>query len=289
MKFTKKIVAILLVAVMALSMAVTSFAASSDPNLTAYNTDYTQFVNSGTARVLTMSVTTADQYWSVTGFDTEEDAEAVQWSVVSGSISGITVVGGGAYATSMGNGKYASSVRIRVSDSAAIGAASIEARVPGTNATMNFTVVVNGFDSERTNISYKFYNGNTELLTVNNMSVSGTGYYGNTGYTSALDGLFASWIATYGNDTSLRNYMVTNYGTCYVEGLSFTVDGEQIELTESYDDNWDYYGWQYRVYHNGQIVPLSEFIGADECQISDGDTVVWKYGKFGDVAFTQTI
>ena len=291
MKFTKKIVAILLVVVMAFAMASTSFAASGDPNLTNYNTLYTYSVQCGDEELITLMATTADQYWNITGFDTEAAAEAVQWSVVDGSIDGVFVIDPevGSYAEPLDNGKYAATAYVYVDADAEVGAASIEAMNPANGATMNFTIIVNGGSQAYSNVTYKFYNGDAEILPVSGLTVSGNGIYGNTQYASALDGLFPAWTATSGNTVSLSAYSIVNYGTYYVDGLTFIVDGRVVELREYTDDDWNYFGWQYRVYHNGQIVPLSELIGADECQIHDGDTVVWKYGKYGDVTFAPTI
>ena len=293
----KKLMAAAMAAVMTVAVQAPAFAATSDPNMTAYLTDYTTTVSAGTEETVYLMAVPADAYYSPTSFDSEADAADVAWSVVPGSTTGVSVDEDSIMGMDMGDGTIAAYAEVNVAADAAPGAASIEAKNPETGATMNYTVVVNGTDTAKNNITYRFYNGDDELLTVSNMSVAGTDYYGNTSYPSVLDGVLKVWQTTQRSDKQLLYPTVTNnYGTYAVESMTFrqvNADGSYTDtppLTNYTDETtWDYYGWQYRVYRNGTIVPLSELIGADECALQSGDTVVWKFGQYGVVDFDDTL
>lgn len=92
---------------------------------------------------------------------------------------------------------------------------------------------------------------------------------------------------TNNQEGSLKHKTIVNeYGTYVVKSLTF--DGHE-PLTNYTDANYNYFGWQYRVYRGGQKLAISELIGADECALQNGDTVIWKYGQYGVVSFPSTL
>lgn len=288
----KKLLAVTLAAVMSFAVQAPAFAATDDPNMTAYETQYTTTVNAGTADTVYLMAVPANSSYVATTFDTEADAAAVEWSVVAGSTAGVSVNENSVMGQDLGDGTIVSYAEVNVAANATPGAASIEAKNPETGAAMNFTVVVNGTDTAKNNITYKYYNQtdantNIELLTVFNMTVEGTNYYGNTSYPSALDGVTKTWQMTNNQEGSLKDKTIVNeYGTYVVKSLTF--DGHD-PLTNYTDANYNYFGWQYRVYRGGQKLAISELIGADECALQNGDTVIWKYGQYGVVSFPSTL
>lgn len=288
----KKLLAVTLAAVMSLAVQAPAFAATDDPNMTAYETPYTTMINAGTADTVYLMAVPANSSYVATTFDTEADAAAVEWSVVAGSTAGVSVDEDSIMGLDLGDGTIVSYAEVNVAANATPGAASIEAKNPETGAAMNFTVVVNGTDTAKNNITYKYYNQtdantNTELLTVSNMTVAGTDYYGNTSYPSALDGVFKTWQMTNNQEGGLKDKTIVNeYDTYVVKSLTF--DGHE-PLTNYTDANYNYFGWQYRVYRGGQKLAISELIGADECALQSGDTVIWKYGQYGVVSFPSTL
>lgn len=288
----KKLLAVTLAAVMSFAVQAPAFAATDDPNMTAYETQYTTTVNAGTADTVYLMAVPANSSYVATTFDTEADAAAVEWSVVAGSTAGVSVNENSVMGQDLGDGTIVSYAEVNVAANATPGAASIEAKNPETGAAMNFTVVVNGTDTAKNNITYKYYNQtdantNIELLTVFNMTVEGTNYYGNTSYPSALDGVTKTWQMTNNQKGSLKDKTIVNeYGTYVVKSLTF--DGHD-PLTNYTDANYNYFGWQYRVYRGGQKLAISELIGADECALQNGDTVIWKYGQYGVVSFPSTL
>lgn len=291
----KKLLAVTLAAVMSLAVQAPAFAATDDPNMTAYETQYTNMVNAGTADTVYLMAVPANSSYVATTFDTEADAAAVEWSVVAGSTAGVSVDEDSIMGLDLGDGTIVSYAEVNVAANATPGAASIEAKNPETGAAMNFTVVVNGTDTAKNNITYKYYNQtdantNTELLTVSNMTVAGTDYYGNTSYPSVLDGVFKTWQMTQSSDKQLLYPSVVNsYGTYYISSLTFRetdADGNVQGTGLAAQGNT---GWQYCVYRGGQKVVLSTVIGADECALQSGDTVIWKYGQYGVVSFPSTL
>ena len=288
----KKLLAVTLAAVMSLAVQAPAFAATDDPNMTAYETPYTTMINAGTADTVYLMAVPANSSYVATTFDTEADAAAVEWSVVAGSTAGVSVDEDSIMGLDLGDGTIVSYAEVNVAANATPGAASIEAKNPETGAAMNSTVVVNGTDTAKNNITYKYYNQtdantNTELLTVSNMTVAGTDYYGNTDYPSALDGVFKTWQMTNNQEGGLKDKTIVNeYDTYVVKSLTF--DGHE-PLTNYTDANYNYFGWQYRVYRGGQKLAISELIGADECALQSGDTVIWKYGQYGVVSFPSTL
>lgn len=307
----KKILAATLAAAMAFAVQAPAFAATDDPNMTAYETPYTTTVNAGTADTVYLMAVPANSFYVATTFDTEADAAAVEWSVVAGSTAGVSVDEDSIMGLDLGDGTIVSYAEVNVAANATPGAASIEAKNPETGAAMNFTVVVNGTDTAKNNITYKYYNQtdantNTELLTVSNMTVAGTDYYGNTSYPSVLDGVFKTWQMTQSSDKRL-DYPQPTYdsysNTYYFNTLTFGVkEGDTYNNTtltaysEPIEDattgeviGYNYYGWQYRVYRNNQVVGVSELIGTDECALQSGDTVIWKFGNYNTVSFPDSL
>ena len=289
----KKVFAAALAAAMAFVVQIPAFAATNDPNLTAYETPYTTTVSAGIADTVYLMAVPANNSYLPTTFDSEADAAQVKWTVEPGSTEGVTVNEASIMGMDTG-GTIAAYVEVDVAAGAAPGAASIKATNPETGAAMNFTVVVNGAAENQGDITYKYYEGNnkTPLLTVSKMEVAANDHYGNTQYPSVLDGIYKSWMNTMGEGDKLKAYDIQdpyNSGSYVVKSLTFEKNGEMLNYTEKVDETYNYYGWQYRVYRDGKKVPLSEMIGGDEFALKTGDTVVWRYGQYGVVDFAETL
>ena len=54
------------------------------------------------------------------------------------------------------------------------------------------------------------------------------------------------------------------------------------------DGSIEYYGWQYRVYHNGQLQAISADLGADQFKLADGDVILWMFATY-DEAFRKVL
>ena len=63
---------------MSLAVQAPAFAATDDPNMTTYETQYTTTVNSGTADTVYLMAVPANSSYVATTFDTKADAAAVE-------------------------------------------------------------------------------------------------------------------------------------------------------------------------------------------------------------------
>jgi hypothetical protein len=125
MRKSKKLLSMLFAFVMVISLfgGLTAFAADTDPNMTAYNFQYTYVVNradiplSGTT--INIYAVPANSSWSPTYFDTDTAAEAVTWTRASGSTAGITA--GSVSAYEIGDDQYASCLPVNLSGTMAHG------------------------------------------------------------------------------------------------------------------------------------------------------------------------
>lgn len=287
MKQLKRFSATILVAVMVvLTFHVPVSAATSDPYLiTANDTPYTQIVDRGSSTILCVSPS-AD-YMVQSGFDTEEDAENVNWSLVEGSTRGISL--SEPFADEMENGKYVSCVEVMVSNNATPGCASIMAST-GEYSYVNMTVIVNKENLTGFLTNYRIYtDGNMEQAPVKSgtyLYVSPNIFDGNTQYANVADltkKLENQQIVSETYISADSSYTLNSY---YLS--SMTIDGVKYESRS--DENYNYYGWQYRVYDaNGNIIPLSEYVGIDDFELTVGQTVVWIYGAYGSVTFANTL
>lgn len=285
MKMRNKLLSLVMALAMMLSVASVACAANSDPNLTNYQTNYTYTVTQGTDDLIELKVVPANQNYAGTTFDSVNDLLGqngiVEWSVVDGSTTGVEVAEYGGDVDTDNSTIYANAY-IYVASDAAAGTASIEAKNTSTGATMNFTIVVNPATASGSvgPVNYKVYTDNTTLAVSGTLSsVAANSHYGNTNFPSALDTVYplASASSVISGIPDIQN----NWGSYILN--SMTVNG--VAYTNYTDANYNYYGWQYRVIRNNQIVPLSELVGMDDFALQAGDTVVLKYGLYGAVTF----
>jgi len=283
MKQFKKLSATIMVAVlMVLTLHIPVKAATSDAFLiTANDTPYTQIVEPGEDVLLYVSP--SNDYVTQSGFDTEEDAEAVDWSLVQGSTSGLTL--SDPIAVENEDGTYLSCVEVNVSRYAYPGCASVKA-VQQNGSYVNMTIIVNKRTISAYAVNYKiFANGDFSTAPTKQgmtLRVSASVFAGNTQYPNVAD-LTKKLEVNRVIDSA--NIFSSSYST-YLSGM--VIDG--VNYAENTDENYNYSGWQYRVYSvTGELIPLSEYVGIDDFELAAGQTVVWAYGVYGQVQFPETI
>ena len=215
--------------------------------------------------------------WSSVGYMSETEVNDVEWEVIKGSTSGVSVE---YYPLEAEEGKWYSAGIVTVADTAKPGLAVVEARNSQGGYT-DFTVVINSDATVApvTGIRNVFYDATgteeKKLADATCASVSGNGFYGNSNYPSPLDCFSPlmmdtkSKIGTYYADKSAYDSYILEY---------VTIDGQRY--TSSMD--WGRSSWQYRVYgKDGQMKAFSEIVGMDDFELESGDTIVWKYGAYG--------
>ena len=143
----KKLVSLVLVMTMVMAMGITSFAATSDPNMTNDYSQCTLQVAPGAEVTLYASPAAKDTY-AATGFDTDATTADVAWTstntdiaVVEENSIGFKTVDANDGVSSL-TGLYCAKATVKVPATATIGSCSIEARNTKTNAYVNFTIVV---------------------------------------------------------------------------------------------------------------------------------------------------
>ena len=221
------------------------------------------------------------------GFATADEA-ALNWSIISGSISGVQIVT--SYPLQMDESHYVAVAEVSVATSAPVGPASIMA-MDTSGAYVNFTIVVDyaqGTGSEN-NILCKYYNvtsanSETLLTTVSNLSPAWNTHYGDTKFTSAMDAGIAAYFAS---DAITSVFVDNSIGTMPYYVRDMTING--IPYNAYTDQDYNYFGWQYRVYRNNTLLPITEYVGADQFKLNSGDTIVWKFGQYGVISFSGTL
>ena len=281
MKTMKKMSAVLCSAVLMLVLLYVPVSAQTSDMflIAASETPYSQLVSAGSH--YTLVVSPSNDYSTETGFDTEEDAEAVDWSVVTGSTTGISIEE--VYADEMESGKYYSCADVYVSPFASAGCASIMAKTE-SGAYVNMTLILNRYTLNLGNVSYRVYTDSdfskAPAKSGKFLTISSRAYAGTTNYANVAD-LTAKMDAQGVVDNCSIVASEMNGFTSYFMG-SMDVDG--VTYCAYTDENYNYYGWQYRVYdRNGNIVPLSEYVGVDDFELAYGQTVVWAYGTYTTV------
>ncbi len=285
MRKLKSLFAVIMAMAMMFAMSSVAFAATSYPNLTSYETDYTYTVTQGEEDYVVLQVVPATDLY-VAGTFTKAEAEAVTWATVAGSPAGVQVfeIDGvqDKGAMEISGDTYSAYATIQIAADAEAGTASILATNPATGATMNFTIVVEPATPAApvSNIGYEVYTDNTTLAFKGTLaSVAYNNHYGNTNFPSVLDVLMPMQTA---NASKLTAYNVANTWNSYVL-QSMTINSKVYENYTAEDGN--YYGWQYRVIRNGEVLPLSTIVGMDDFALQAGDTVVLKYGVYGELDF----
>ena len=291
-KLTKKLLTAILAMAMMLAMATSAFAIdyTEYPNLTkTADTEYAYTVDAGEDAIITLKVVPANDLYATSAF-TKEQAEAIEWG--AGLLSDeemIMIVPVDPVAI---DGGYAAAADVYVFAGATSGPNSFYAKNPVTGETMNFTVVVDGAnEAPVTGIKnvyrYAMDGANTDLATVSNMTVSANAHYGATQYPSVLDAVAHSVASS----TGFTANMPLQYGTYVLYSMTFANFNDGQPLVNGSrtlaDGTVEYYGWQYRVYHNGVMQAISADLGADQYKLAEGDVILWMFTTY-DETFPAT-
>lgn len=292
MKNKRKILSMLLVIAMVFAMSVNALAVDAG-NLTMFDTDYTYTFSTeelaSEAGAVDILVTLVDDSWmEYTWFSSEDEALDVDWSVKAGStLSGLTITEQEPIA--MDENMYLAWATVNVPAGSTSGSASIEASYHGQ--TVNVTVVVNTtlndevqYDAAPTDVSVKIYDPATNEVASRIFEVNPANF------TSAQnDRSFATVMDTMllaKSSGLVDDYAYTDYAGYAVNVTSMTVNGVPCVSGSA---SGSYSGWQYRVYRNNALLPISEVLGVDDFQLQSGDVIVWKYGIYGQVSFGNTL
>lgn len=287
----KKLWSVLLAVVMMMAMATTAWAVdyAEYPNLTkTADTEYAYTVSADEDSIIELRVVPANAAYA-TGAFTKEQAEAIEWDVALTSDADMIMI---APVDPVAiDGGYAAAAEVYVFAGATSGPNSFYAKNPDTNETMSFTVVVNGYADPVSNIKtvyrYAMDGANTTLDTVDNMTVSANAHYGAALYPSVLDAVAQSVT----DGTGFTANMPLQYGTYVLYSMTFANfnDGKVLENGSRTlaDGSVEYYGWQYRVYHNGELQAISADMGADQYKLADGDVILWMFTTY-DEAFPES-
>lgn len=291
----KRLLAATLAATTLLGTALPTMAdtTTSYPNITACpnpletgsTATFTHVFNNSEEGYFEFDVWGAAADWTSVGYMSATEAEDVSWTVLDGSVSGVSVYGEAMKANKNDATWYSAGV-VMVEQDAEPGLAVVEAKNSQGGYT-DFTVIVNsGDDIESvTGIHNVFYDasGSTEkkIADATCASVSGNGFYGNSNYPTPLD-CFTALMQTENSKIDMYSASQSSYG-------SYTLDYVTIDGTKyiSYMD-WGQPSWQYRVYDaTGAMKDFSEIVGMDDLNLESGDTVLWKYGTYG-ITFPNT-
>lgn len=281
MRKLKSLFAVIMAMAMMFAMSSVALAATSYPNLTGYDTNYAYNVSANEDSIITLKVVPATTSYAPGAF-TKEQAEAIEWGaallsdedmIFIAPVDPVAIDGG-----------YAAAAEVYVFAGATSGPNSFYAKNAEGN-TMNFTVVVDGYAAPVTGIKAVYFDGDTEKASASGMTVAAIDHYGDTEYPSVLDAVYQSRLAT----SAISTYVINNsWGNYILQSLTFaggtTLANESVEQA---DGTWEYMGWQYRVYRNGELVAVSANIGADQFKLENNDVIVWKYGTY-NIAFPES-
>lgn len=263
----KRVFAVVMALAMVFAMTCVSFASNTDPNMTSQDGVFTYVATEGTAQDFMALAGPSNSSWAFTGFDTQAGAENVTWSVLDGSVSGVCV----SYTEAMElePGQYVSAAIISVDATAPAGSASIEVKNNETNAKVNYTVVVNPTTAATaTGVNFEVYAPNAQTPSATGVGdVLAIDYSSDRNFPTAMDSVVRM----------LSEGVIDNYTIQY--GFLSAIEVNGVNYENNFGTNE---GWQYRVYRNNQLVPISEVLGADDFGLQSGDKVVWKYGAYDD-------
>lgn len=273
--YSKAIVFVMVLA-MVLSMTCVSFAANNDPNMTAYNTAYTTTFTQGAGGTVDLQTGPANSSWAFTGFNNKAGADNVTWSIVSGSITGVTL--STPTAVNLGGGKWVTKATATVSSSAPAGSASIKVvnNNPSANgAYVNFTIVVNPTSPVTTTAGaifevYTTASTTSAIITGSGVVSAGT-TNSNKNFITVADSM----------DPMVLSGAISAYDNSWGYVTSMTVSGTPV--APAYPD-----GWQYRIYRDEnsdgtyEMVGITQYLGYDDVILKNGDIVQWKVGSYDD-------
>lgn len=294
-KKNSKVLALLLALAMVFVMSVPAFATDTDPNMTMVNfaqarTSFQKNSIDDNTEVL-LKATSADAGYNMTSFDTENAAKGVAWTSSDSQMATVKSV----TAIPAPNGGYYSQAAVQVKNLSS-GSCTVEARKG--NAYVNFTIVVedNNNVSVASGITIRVHNTvNGDLDVIENEIVASLPTSGEilsktdraTTFSTPLYALYKIVKPANSYDPNLEsfNYITDielgSWGT-YVD----TIKGDVLEngtvVNRTYSPytsaSYEYYGWNYRVVRNGEVVASSKVIGAADFKLMDNDEVYWVFG-----------
>jgi hypothetical protein len=293
---------LLAAALIVMSIVGTTFAATNDPNMTAYNGVFT-VTTDNYAPYGIFDAVPENAYYLPTFFDSYADAtNGVTWSILDagGGLDG-TVDFDYTDAISIGTNEWAAEAGVFSYDENAeyYGSANVRVTNNATGASVDLTLVVNEYEesityTEAENVKvridvpadYEDPNGNPISpgptpfrsfgLTV------GSGDFGEIDtrtFPTVLDALVQAFT-THHNEPYPTPAPTFDAYTPYGDFIdSITLNGNPYS-------NQGNSGWQYRVYRSQNdgtvyyIVPLAERVGAGDFMVQDGDLIIWRYGDY---------
>jgi hypothetical protein len=270
-------------------------AATSDPYLYPYDGNFVQVYT----YILPSSETTQEFYISPSDieasdappsfFDSSADVMAVAWNIILDTPPSLSnAVSFSVEPLEVDTDQWLADVTVTLPNDGSFGSLSVKATNPGAGTTTNVTLVRNEADdpSDYTYtsadlIAVQVYDpGSTAVYSADQMVVQNIDFYETPpnirSFPTGLDGLSHAWLyaGLRTGVTAIDYQYVSNTGD-FVQ--SMTIDGTEYPTTGTK-------GWQYRVYRNAgtqhDVVPLSEFVGADSFMLRSGDIVLWKYAEF---------
>lgn len=275
--------------VMMFSFSFGALAATSDPNVTGYNTPWTQVFgtnqlqpNGGVAYVFAGP---ANSSWAFTGYDSPKDAvKDMTWSIVPGGTADVYISSQDAVGAT--GGTYAARAVIGIEADSPSGSVSIQG-TRNNGQSVNFTIVVNQTNflniivpESGITVGSRFYNGSisTPLASASSISVNPASYADSRSFNTVLDSLAAADAA------NVVDSFVAAGG--YVSSITINAVPYAEKITGE--------GWNYRVYRDTnsdniyELQPFSAVVGASDYKLANGDIIVWIYGTY-TVTFPGTI
>ena len=290
MRNIKKLLSVLLMLTVLVSFfGLTASAADNDPNMTAYNYQYTYVVDAdtiGTGTTVDIYAVPADGNWTPSWFTTADAADDVIWTLKGGSTAGITAGAVTGYEYDTVNHYFASCLTVNIAAGTEPGPASFRATNPNSSADpdgyVDITVIVNDNDNNDNPDEDEYF---VAFMAYEPTSPEPTLHASIAVQTNAglhTDG--RSYITVFDCVEKMEDvgvidgYTESPYGP-YITAMTFGAN------TYTADGN---YGWQYRVYtlntstYKYEIVPISEVLSISDMDARTVDLVVWRYGTYDD-------
>ncbi|MDR1322544.1 MAG: hypothetical protein LBK56_14175 [Gracilibacteraceae bacterium] len=297
-----------LVAVLFLGPGCATQAATDDPNMTAYDNQFSFTADvsdvSSSSYTEYLGALPADASYVATGYTNTGDAipPNTVWSIASAS-GGLSADGVLTFGTAEGvnDGSVIYSEQpVTISEGATPGVASILATntqasgSPGVNITLILDDEDN-YDSSGTtvsNIVFQVFEPTTDgtpssagVVTLHSGTLPSVSADLNTdshAYVTAYDAVQEAQALSVVTSATITS---TDTGP-YLQTLA--VNGHTYTATGNYTDP----GWLYQVYElSGSdyvTVELSELVGAGDFPLSDGQLIQWRFGLYGEVEFPET-
>lgn len=282
----KKIASVAMAGALTLSMALPVSAATDDPNLVVEaNTKYSTQIEA--EKSVTLALMPGDDFYQRSGFDSKEDAETglEVKSVTFGSdkLTGDYEYGYMETTDYNGDETFAGTVKV-TGAKGAYGPASLHIiNTHNEDAAIDMTVYVEADKTQDavkvSKVSVRDVSGKNAInVTSNNLSVAAA--------TTTTGNPF------YNAEGSAQSYPTVGdalYSMVQANGMSFTQNGGYVNSItnskgnkiEAYSDaNWNYYGWNYCVYRNGEKVAAGDILSASVLETEAGDNVYWAFGTY---------